>query len=342
MELEILLKNLQQLKPQIMAVQSGIKKLESYSMEDKRDDKFDAPALEIATSLATSIDKIQQEAVRALLEVCIPQGTTKEEITAMGNEQLSAKEPQRQFCGRAKSFQSGDKDNSILSSEVMASKFKSDWGYICKTCGLEVGYYPAVRFSSAGHAVDTFLLLTASHLNACKWKDRRAFYRCLACYRNRKIVDFPSAIAFEKHMEIHPDFTMMGKKEEDQAVTLLAKEEDRAIALLAEKEDQTVAMLTEKEEEFFQSVESAIEIDDDLTSNDPHDNQGANASASKPSPVLAQVHFSKESQQNMDQPPKSPGDVSSIDEEKFGESVFGDKLRWMGGGKRTNPTKTRK
>jgi hypothetical protein len=138
------------------------------------------------------------------------------DISEMDIRRLEAVDPPRQFCNGAKLFQTGDKTDHYLFNIAAQSLSSSTWGYMCKHCGLEVGLYPAVRISGSQKALDSSILLTASHLVAFKsMKDRRAFYRCLPCYKERKIVNFPSATSFEKHMEEHPDFTMMNKQDEN-------------------------------------------------------------------------------------------------------------------------------
>jgi hypothetical protein len=71
---------------------------------------------------------------------------------------------------------------------------------------------------------------------AFKWADRRAFYRCYCCFQKRKIFDFASAVAFEKHMERHPDFTMVREEEEEEA---------------------QVSVMESKEKELFRELEPA-------------------------------------------------------------------------------------
>ena len=285
----LLLKQLQQLRPQLVTVQSGIRELGAYRTTLGKDEQTQVQTFKRLTGLAKSINDMQKGTGKALAKICGDQMPEDDKVTAMENELLEKKEPPRQFCDGAKLFQSGNKDEDFLSNLVKASKFASDWGYICNTCGLEVGYYRAVRISSTGQALDTSLLLTASHLNACKWRERHAFYRCLACYKNRKIVDYPSAVAFEKHMEEHPDFTMMNEKDEDQVVSLL----------------------TQKEEEFLRGVQPAIEETEGTTLDEVHSQESTQAPGIDPS------------RQKRYQAMNNQDDVSPVDEEDPAESLFG-------------------
>lgn len=281
----LLLKQLQQLRPQLVTVQSGIRELEAYRTTLGKDEQTQAQTFKKLTGLAKSINNMQKGTRKALAKIYRDQMPEDDKVTSIENEQLEKKEPPRQFCDGAKLFQSGDKDEDFLSDLVKVSKFTSDWGYICNACGLEVGYYRAVRISSTGQALDTSLLLTASHLNACKWRERRAFYRCLACYKNRKIVDYPSAVAFEKHMEEHPDFTMMNEKDENQVVGLL----------------------TQKEEEFLRGVQPAVEETEGTTLDEVYGKESTQA---------LEIEPRHQAMNNQD-------DVSPVDEKDSIESLFG-------------------
>lgn len=153
------------------------------------------------------------------------------DLVALENERLTDKKPPREFCYGAKLFQIGEKNDEDLEKLATAASSKSGWGYICKFCKLEVGYYPAIRLTSDGKALESSKLLTASHLVACKsLLDHRAFYRCLACYMQHKIVEFPSALAFEKHMERHIGFTILQKSEEDRLTKRLQSKEDELMS----------------------------------------------------------------------------------------------------------------
>lgn len=285
----LLLKQLQQLRPQLVTVQSGIRELEAYRTTLGKDEQTQVRTFKKLTGLAKSINGMQKGTGKALAKICRDQMPEDGKVAAMENEQLEKKEPPRQFCDGAKLFQSGDKDEDFLSDLVKVSKFTSDWGYICNTCGLEVGYYRAVRISSTGQVLDTSLLLTASYLNACKWRERRAFYRCLACYKNRKIVDYPSAVAFEKHMEEHPDFTMMNEKDEDQVVGLL----------------------TRKEGEFLRGVQPVVEETEGTTLDEVYSQENIRAPEIEPS------------RQRRYQAMNNQDDVSPVDEKDPAESLFG-------------------
>ncbi|RYP48609.1 hypothetical protein DL768_005529 [Monosporascus sp. mg162] len=113
------------------------------------------------------------------------------------------------FCYGAILCQSGEADARKLSvSGVNDSPQR--WGFICTYCFLEVADYAAVRFSNRGEPVVYSDMLAASHVIACaSFKDRRAYYKCLACYENHKDLDFPSASTFERHMQNHPDYSFI-------------------------------------------------------------------------------------------------------------------------------------
>ncbi|KAH8883301.1 hypothetical protein GQ53DRAFT_846975 [Thozetella sp. PMI_491] len=94
------------------------------------------------------------------------------------------------------------------------------WGFVCAYCFLEVGDYSAVRFSHRGEPVVYSDMLAASHVMACpSFQDRRAYYKCLACYENHQDLDFPSASAFEKHMQTHPGYSFVKNESEVSEAT---------------------------------------------------------------------------------------------------------------------------
>ncbi|KAH7303101.1 hypothetical protein B0I35DRAFT_194982 [Stachybotrys elegans] len=111
-------------------------------------------------------------------------------------------------CYGAILCQLGEADSRELS--VKGIDNAKQWGFVCKYCFLEVGDYNAVRFSRRGEPVIYSDMLAASHVIACpSFADRRAYYKCLACYANHKDLDFPSASAFEKHMQSHPGYSFI-------------------------------------------------------------------------------------------------------------------------------------
>ncbi|KAH7010578.1 uncharacterized protein B0I36DRAFT_356508 [Microdochium trichocladiopsis] len=128
---------------------------------------------------------------------------------------LKASEPSREFCYGALLCQCGRTDAEGLSIYAVDDASNPQWGFTCMYCYLEVGSYRAIRFSSRGQALVSSGLLAASHLAACRsFHDRRAFYKCLACYQNYENVDFSSAVAFEMHMREHPGFSFIRNEEE--------------------------------------------------------------------------------------------------------------------------------
>jgi hypothetical protein len=178
--------------------------------------------------------ELESRAEAALMEFSNGMVPGENDLIAMENERLAERKPPREFCYGAKLLQLGEKSDSYVDALAAAAPSKSGWGYICKFCRLEVGYYPAVRLTVDGKALESSKLLTASHLVACKsLLDHRAFYRCLACFKRNKIIEFPSAMAFEKHMEQHFGFTLLQKSEEDRlAERVKAKENDMMVGIV--------------------------------------------------------------------------------------------------------------
>jgi hypothetical protein len=126
----------------------------------------------------------------------------------------------RPFCYGAKLVQSGRPHHDL------ESPLSADWGTICKFCNHEIGSYQSIRLNSdsecrenaatpsydnvlSGKVIETSSLLAASHLIACRsFQDRKAFYRCLPCYQRGIPIDLPSAMVYEKHMRMHPNFIL--------------------------------------------------------------------------------------------------------------------------------------
>ena len=202
--LETLIYDLKVLAPKLKTLQYGLKELEATKRNFTQDQSAQNRLNERVMVLARYTEDIRARTEDALNKLYNDK-LVEADLTEMENQRLKYIDPARQFCEGAKRFQSGHKNDEYLSEIAARSPSRNGWGYICECCGLEVGYYPAARISSTGKALDSSILLTASHLIAFKSiKERRAFYRCLQCYKNRELIDFPSALAFEKHMEKHP------------------------------------------------------------------------------------------------------------------------------------------
>lgn len=129
-------------------------------------------------------------------------------------EGLSAITPRRplEFCYGALLCQTGKSKARDLS---VTAKDEKTLGFVCRYCFLEVADYDALRFSTHGQAIVYSDFMAASHGVACaSFADRRAHYKCLACFDNHLDVDLPSASALEKHMEQHPGYSFV-KNEPD-------------------------------------------------------------------------------------------------------------------------------
>jgi hypothetical protein len=228
---DTLVKDLNRLRPNLRKLQQGLhdlkeKKISLEQSQNNKESNNVDKVLEKVTKLARLAGVIEK-GTKDALEKCSSDTTlTNVALSAMESRQLPTSDIPRRFCDGAKLFQSGDKDDDYLSILAHSSPSKSGWGYICKHCGLEVGHYPAVRISREGKALNSSILLTASHLVAFRsLQDRRAFYRCLACYKKRIIVEFSTAVAFEMHMEQHPRFTLLKPEDEQKIINYMAKKE---------------------------------------------------------------------------------------------------------------------
>lgn len=129
-----------------------------------------------------------------------------------------------EFCQGAILCQFGRADARKLS--VPSTKDSTlRWGFVCSFCYLEVADYSAIRFSHHDDPVVYPDMLAASHVMACaSFQDRRAYYKCLACYENHQDIHFSSAQAFEKHMQEHPGYSFL--KVEAEAAALRETEQN--------------------------------------------------------------------------------------------------------------------
>ncbi|KAK4096838.1 hypothetical protein N658DRAFT_562189 [Parathielavia hyrcaniae] len=92
------------------------------------------------------------------------------------------------FCQGAVLCQSGKVETHALSVDDKPSR----WGFVCRYCFLEVADYTADRLSHDGNPVLYRDLLAASLVVACaSLSDRRAYYKCLACYATHKMSTSP-------------------------------------------------------------------------------------------------------------------------------------------------------
>jgi hypothetical protein len=105
----------------------------------------------------------------------------------------------RAFCYGALLLQS---NNNLDGAALATDPTLYFLGFTCKFCNLEIGDY---RMSKSGKTLISTRILARSHVTSCaSFLDRRAFYKCLACYAKHGDVDFSSAEALERHLEKHP------------------------------------------------------------------------------------------------------------------------------------------
>jgi hypothetical protein len=142
--------------------------------------------------------------IEAILK-CIATYSDEAKLIEQQRQTLPPIEPLRPFCRAAWLYQFQNTNDIHRSAELeTATSGRQSWGYQCHVCGLEVGDYPALRISNDGKCFVSSNLLAASHLEKfASLKNQRAFYRCLVCWKWRKIMDFPNAVAYEQHMEQH-------------------------------------------------------------------------------------------------------------------------------------------
>lgn len=125
----------------------------------------------------------------------------------------------RPFCIGALLLQHGRAD---LASINKTAQDPRNGAFECRYCNLDVDCYRAVRTNKDDQVLESRALIAASHLQSCmSSSDPRAFYRCLACLQQGgEEVDFASAIALERHMEIHSGFEVTYGREDVQRVPL--------------------------------------------------------------------------------------------------------------------------
>lgn len=160
--------------------------------------------------LCKQADKVKDSIVQALDDL------TKHFNAATGLKEEPARPSGRplRFCKGAILCQTGKADASKLAVEA-DNQVPGRWGFVCQYCYLEVADYNAVRFSHDGKPVVYAEMLAASHVMACdSFSNRRAYYKCLACYQNHRDVDFSSASALEIHMRGHPGYSFVKNEPE--------------------------------------------------------------------------------------------------------------------------------
>ena len=176
----------------------------------------------------------------------------KETAIAGAAVPLKVMQRRREFCDGALLCQSGKVNAEGLSSGTVGRNVSASqhWGFICVFCNLEVGNYSAVRLSSHGEALESQNQLAACHIVACaSLSNRRAFYKCLACYQDYKDVDFPSALDLEKHMLEHPGYSFV-RNERGVAEAMKKRINDLVLdptivaSKMAEEDDDGLAEIT--------------------------------------------------------------------------------------------------
>lgn len=140
----------------------------------------------------------------------------------------------RAFCYGALLLQS---DNSLDGAALATDPTLYCLGFTCKFCNLEIGDY---RMSKSGKTLISTRILARSHVTSCgSFLDRRAFYKCLACYAKHGDVDFGSAEALERHLEKHPRKVEQPAylEEEDLADELNIDEQNLILGSAADEQD---------------------------------------------------------------------------------------------------------
>ena len=163
----------------------------------------------------------QADRLRHDIEKALAEFTKRIDATGAGDALIPLPVERRlEFCYGAILCQSGMATASKLVVRGGAGdKTRERWAFVCEHCYLEVGDYSAVRFAHDGEPVVYSEMLAACHVMACaSFTNRRAYYKCLACYENRKDVNFSSATALEKHMETHPGYSLVRKAAEAEVV----------------------------------------------------------------------------------------------------------------------------
>ncbi|KAH6871993.1 hypothetical protein B0T10DRAFT_500015 [Thelonectria olida] len=159
-----------------------------------------------------------------------------------GDCQLPPSQERRRFCDGAILYQQGKTTIEKLTNKSL----KAQQGFICTHCSLEVGDYGSFRVSKK-KVLASQDLLPASHLAACTslW-ERKAFYRCVVCYRQGAEVDFSCASDLTLHMALHPDGALVMNEENgsdalerDINALLLNKNQDSSADLSHQQPPET-------------------------------------------------------------------------------------------------------
>jgi hypothetical protein len=196
------------LQPRLKAVISDLAKLKSEIESGRSSGDVEKGRKELQDRADTLKDEIEGALMQFTNRIASTNSLEWNEAPA------SLSDRPLHFCQGAILCQSGKADARKLS--VPGPKDSPQrWGFVCTYCFLEVADYSAVRFSRTGEPVVHSDMLAASHVMACaSFNNRRAYYKCLACYENHEDVDFSSAQAFEKHMQSHPGYSFIKNEAE--------------------------------------------------------------------------------------------------------------------------------
>jgi hypothetical protein len=186
----------------------------------------------------TSIDNIRRlvelyEELKTVFTTTFDEFLDRQNLNDVDQKINSSKlkqNPTRALCDNATMVRHGKPLEKVI-------KFPSaGWGIICSKCSLEVGMYPGIRVFG-GKASVSLTSVFASHLIACRsLKDRRAFYRCLACLNGRQQADFTSAFALEAHiMERHHSIDLDLDLERTDISLSVARERDKFLGVKSEE-----------------------------------------------------------------------------------------------------------
>lgn len=198
------------LQPELKTVLSDLAKLKAEGEPGQPGDSAES----LGGALWTRVKWLKDE-----IEEALAQFMRRMDVAKPGHDTSDPLPETRRFdfCYGALLCQAGKADASQISllGEQQADKTPLRWGFICQHCFLEVADYSAVRFSQDGEPVVYSEMLAACHVMACaSFDNRRAYYKCLACFGLRKDVNFSSASALEKHMETHPDYSFLRNEAE--------------------------------------------------------------------------------------------------------------------------------
>ncbi|EPE26723.1 hypothetical protein GLAREA_02637 [Glarea lozoyensis ATCC 20868] len=228
----------------------GVKSLKSSGSQNSQYVK----KMKILTIEATSIHQAMTNAINQLAKsgpaVNLPSGLPSSDTTGP----LKALARPRAFCYGALLLQN---NSAFTGAELAVDASMFLLGFTCKYCNLEVGDY---RMSETGKTLLSTRVLARSHITSCaSLMDRRAFYKCLACFAKHGDVDFGSAEALEKHLETHPkreEVTSFLEGEDLTAELNLSEEEIASVPVDVDEDDASKSL-----EEKLQTVDREYQLE---------------------------------------------------------------------------------